>query len=101
MVYRSRMTFPKRMESIDLEYSTLSDALETIQSLIDRYGPDAVILEYDADYSDNKYLAVSVKVPETDEEMARRIKEEERWEAEKTARDRVEFERLKAKFGDK
>jgi hypothetical protein len=46
-------------------------------------------------------LAVSVKVPETDMEMTRRIREEERWEADKTARDRVEFERLKAKFGDK
>ena len=44
---------------------------------------------------------MSIKVPETDEEMARRIREEERWEAEKTARDRAEFERLKAKFGDK
>ena len=100
MVYRNRMMFPKRMESIDLEYSTLSDALETIQSLIDRYGPDAVILEYEDQYSENKYLAVSVKVPETDMEMARRIAEEERWEAEKTTRDRAEFERLKAKFGE-
>jgi hypothetical protein len=99
MVDRNRMMFPKRLESLDLEYSTLSDALDTIQCLIDRHGPDAMIREYE-DYSENKYLAVSIKVPETDEEMTRRIKEEERWEAEKTARDRVEFERLKAKFGE-
>jgi len=95
------MMSPKRIESLDLEYSTLSDALDTIQCLIDKYGPDAAILEYEDQYSDNKYLAVSIKVPETDEEMARRIREEERWEADKTARDRAEFERLKAKFGDK
>jgi hypothetical protein len=37
---------------------------------------------------------------ETDYEMTKRIGKEERWEAEKTARDRVEFERLKAKFGE-
>ena len=96
-VNRERMMSLRRMGTLDLEYSTLIDALDTIQCLIDKYGPDAMICEYDADYSDNKYLAVSVKVPETDQEMARRIKEEERWEAEKTARDRVEFERLKAK----
>jgi len=101
MVNRERMMSPRRMETLDLDYSTLSSALETIQCLIDKYGPDAMICEYDADYSDNKYLAVSVKVPETDQEMAKRIREEERWEADMTARDRVEFERLKAKFGDK
>jgi hypothetical protein len=90
------------MESLDLDCSTLGSALETIQSLIDRYGPDAMICEYEDQYnSENKYLAVYVKVPETDQEMAKRIREEERWEADKTARDRVEFERLKAKFGDK
>jgi hypothetical protein len=100
MVNRERLMVSKRMESLDLDCSTLGSALETIQCLIDKYGPDAMICEYE-DYSDNKYLAVSVKVPETDEEMARRIREEERWEADKTARDRAEFERLKAKFGDK
>jgi hypothetical protein len=100
MAYRNRMMFPKRMESLDLDCSTLSSALETIQCLIDKYGPDATICEYEDHYS-VKYLAVYVKVPETDQEMAKRIREEERWEADKTARDRVEFERLKAKFGDK
>jgi len=90
------------METLDLDCSTLSDALETIQSLIDRYGPDAIMIyDYEELYSENKYLALYVEVPETDQEMARRIKEEERWESEKTARDRAEFERLKAKFGDK
>jgi hypothetical protein len=101
MVNRNRLNVLKRMEGLDLDCSNLSSALETIQSLIDKYGPNATICEYDADYSDNKYLVVSVKVPETDMEMTRRIAEEERWEADKTARDRKEFERLKAKFGDK
>jgi hypothetical protein len=100
-VNRERLMVLKRMESLDLDCSTLGSALETIQCLIDKYGPDAMICEYNAGYSDDKYLAVSVKVPETDQEMAKRIREEEQWEANKTARDRAEFERLKAKFGDK
>jgi hypothetical protein len=100
MVNRNRLNVPKRMERFYLDCSTLSSGLETIQYLIDKYGPDAMICEHE-DYSDSKYFAVSVNVPETDMEMTRRIAEEERWEADKTARDRKEFERLKAKFGDK
>ena len=47
MVYRNRMMFTKRMESLDLDCSTLDSALETIQCLIDKHGPNAVILEYE------------------------------------------------------
>ena len=36
----------------------------------------------------------------SDEAMARRIKNEEIWEANQAERDRKEFARLKAKFGE-
>ena len=84
---------------VDIKYRTLKVALEHIQYLISEYGEDAEITTYQEQWSDREYLGVYIKRLETDEEMARRIAEEKRWDAQQARRDREEFERLKAKFG--
>jgi hypothetical protein len=99
-VYRERKMIRAHTGSdVDIKWGTLKDALEKIQDLIAEYGEDAEIDTYQERYSDTEYLGVYVHRPETDEEMKRRIAEEEKWDAQQARRDREEFERLKAKFG--
>ncbi|CAB4122964.1 hypothetical protein UFOVP29_123 [uncultured Caudovirales phage] len=82
-----------------LEWLTLKKAAEQIQRLISLYGEDAEIRMRGEDYSDREYLAVYQNRLETDKELARRIQEEEDWEARQAKRDADDYARLKAKFG--
>ena len=83
---------------LDLEYLTLKDASARIQELIARYGEDANIKMRSEPYSDSEYLGIYAARAETDQEMARRIAQEEKWAKEQEERDRRDFERLSAKF---
>jgi len=98
-VNRNRKTVELCATDLDLEYRTLARARDIIQELIESYGPDAKIDKCQADYSDREYLTVMIKRPETDEEMASRIRKEEHYEAKAAERDLAEFERLKKVFG--
>jgi hypothetical protein len=100
-VNRERKKVWREATSLDMEFSSLDSVIAELQSYRNQYGAHTRIEKRHYDYSDRVYYAVMCERDETDQEMARRIREEERWEADKAARDRVEFERLKAKFGDK
>ena len=99
MVNRERKITTTPAESLDLEYKTLQSARDLLDELIAEYGPTAKIEYHQQPWSDESYLYVFQNCPETDEEMATRIALEEKWEADRDARDRKEFERLQAKFG--
>jgi hypothetical protein len=86
---------------IHLEYGTLKQAAECIQHLIEKYGEEAMILLRQEDYSNSEYQGVYVKRLETDQEMTRRIQEEEEWEALQARREAEDYARLKAKFEGK
>ena len=86
---------------VDLDYDTLKRAAERIQHLISLYGEDAQIKKRQEAYSDYEYLGVYTNRLETDQEMSRRIREEEEQEARQAKRDADDYARLKAKFGDK
>jgi hypothetical protein len=101
-VNRKRKTISAYTGSgVDLEYDTLKAAAERIQELISLYGEDAQIRMRGEDYSDREYLAVYQNRLETDKELARRIQEEEDWEARQARRDADDYARLKAKFETK
>lgn len=99
MVNRERKITTTPAESVDLEYTTLQSARDQLDALIAEYGPTAEIKPYQAPWTDTEYLYVFQNHTETDEQMAERIANEERWEAAQDERDRKEYERLQAKFG--
>ena len=96
---RERKMVSREVSTLDVDYRSLGSLLEDIQNLISQYGAEAQVEKRPYSYSDGEYVAVLAVLPETDEEMARRIAKEEHWQAQQALRDRAEFERLKAKFG--
>jgi hypothetical protein len=99
-VNRERKKIEREVSSFDIEYMSVDHVIEAMISFKKQYGGNARFLEERHAYSDGHYIALCVEVFETDEEMAKRIALEERWAAEDAERDRKEFERLKAKFGN-
>ena len=100
-VNRERKTISAYTGSdLDLDYDTLKEAAERIQHLISLYGESARIEKRQESYSDYEYLAVYQDRLETDEEMDKRIREEEQREAWQAKREAEEYARLRAKFGD-
>lgn len=77
MVDRERKTIHTPMESLNIQYETLMSACYILQRLVHKYGPDAIIDIFQYPYSENQVLYVYAKRLETDEEMVRRIAQEE------------------------
>lgn len=74
---------------------------ETLGELIALYGPDASIETVTGSYGDSDYAAVFTKRDETDYEMAARLANEATYAKIREDRERAEFEKLRAKFGNK
>jgi hypothetical protein len=98
-VNRNRKMIKVFATTIDLEGITLNKALERIQEYVADYGDTAFIDTYQYSYDDTEYLAIYQRRLETDEEMATRIADDEKWERQSGEQDRADYERLKAKFG--
>lgn len=94
-----RKKVKREVATLDIDYSTVAEAIRELQSVAEYAGNDALIERSQYDYGDGEYWAITAMFDETDEQMRKRIAEEERWEAEQAERDRRDFERLKAKFG--
>lgn len=88
-------------EQVDLELN-LSDALLLITKLINTYGADAKLEGFTERYSDSdqKYLHVVVKEPESDEQMNSRIENMTKYQAARDKFEREEYARLAAKFSN-
>ena len=100
MVDRTRKTIRAYTGyDVDIDGGTLKDAMAEIQYLIETYGEDAEIDTYTPAYSDSEYLGIYAKRPETDEEMANRIADEEQREAWLAQHRAMLSRRLKKKFG--
>lgn len=98
-VYRGRKAVWREVTSLYLDFENIVDVIATLERYRAEYGDACRIQKRDYEYEDGFYYAVMCESDETDAEMTRRIANEERWEAERLARERAEFERLKAKFG--
>lgn len=78
------------------ECKTLKEVLEVVGDLIKRFGGDAEV-EFDSGYNNiSESLLVYKEREETDSEYSYRIKQEQK----KVDKERKEYERLKAKFGE-
>lgn len=99
-VNRERKTVRKRVATVDVNYVTLGTLLKDVQDAIGQWGENAFVEEYQHSYSDDSsYGGIFSDVLETDEEMATRIADEERWADAQEKRDQKDYARLKAKFG--
>ena len=98
-VNRERKMIEVEYTSIDFEYNTLDEAIKRLLKYREDVGGDAQFAIRQYDYSDNTYLALMTKRPETDAEMAKRIAGEERWAARREQQEREDYERLAKKFG--
>jgi len=98
-VNRERKKVWREVTSLDMEYMSLDSVIAELQSYRNQYGAHTRIEKRQYDYSDGEYYAVMCERDETDYEMTKRIGKEERWEAEKTARDLAELARLKKQYG--
>ena len=92
---------PKQMRmervygELDLEQK-LPALIEHLQTLLERYGPDA---EIDADYDgDRKEYYLYYPREETDAEEANREAEAARWAKMREKNERIQYPALKAKF---
>jgi hypothetical protein len=93
-VNRERLTTWCEAESVYWDHVSLGYVARIVANLIDKYGPDAELVHTHEQYDDAYYFAVTVERPETDEEMAARIRREELEEDQ----ERRTFERLKKKY---
>lgn len=82
----------------DWDGCTLKQIQGYIADLILQYGDDAYVKYVQDPYSDDKYQHVFSVEPETDEEMAKRIAQEMKWENEAAKRELRQYQMLQAKF---
>jgi len=101
MVDRNRKSHMQFKDSFDISFSRLGYVLKQIQTAIKFYGPDAELRKYNELYDDGEYIGIFAMTPETDQEMAKRIAQEEGRESAAEAREKAEFERLEKKYGGK
>lgn len=79
---------------------TLQTFRDDIDDWIKQYGPNAYFYLEPHHYDDGEKLVIKAVREETDEEYAIRMKRYEEYRLSKEEKDRKEFERLKAKFGE-
>lgn len=97
-VSRNRGKVWREKESISLDYTSLEDLRDEINSAISAYSDKAEVRKTSIPYSDSEYYAIFAEEDETDEEMVERIQAEEYREKSREAYELQQYELLKAKF---
>lgn len=92
-VWRDKQTCDFDGYSVDAVISRLSDIKE-------EFGGNARFDLHTYDWEDKEYLFIQVEEEETDEECASRLKQEAYYKELKDKREREEYQRLQAKFGE-
>lgn len=98
-VNRERKMVEAEYTGINFEYNTIEEVIRRLLKYRKEVGGDAWFAIRHHIYSDDTYLALMIKRPETDAEMAQRIAIEEYAAAKTEKAERQEFERLQKKFG--
>ena len=89
----------KEVTTLDIDGYLLKDVVKSLTELLAEYGDEAQVSKESYRYDDGWYMALLKPTPETDAEMAERIGLEQSAQRARDTRDRLEFERLQAKFG--
>lgn len=110
MVFKAnleRLMVSKMQDTLFDRWSTvtLKEVMELAASKIELYGEDATVELTTEEYDDTVRAYIFKMIPETDDEMEKRIKNELVWEKEykdrEDKKDAEEYARLKAKFENK
>ena len=97
-VKRERVMVRRTCGDLYLEHKSVRGLIEELQGYLDEYG-DSARIECETDsYGDTSWFVTTEEL-ESEEEMLARVKHEEYWEKHALERERLEYERLKAKFG--
>ena len=115
MVFLALFTIPVRLKDNEMTKITKAFTVEErvtidcvdlrtfrneIDEWIKQYGPNAFFTFQPHRYYDNDVLVLKAVREETDEEYAIRMKSNEEYRLAQEEKDRKEYERLKAKFGE-
>lgn len=85
---------------ISIDCVSLESFRIEIDEWIKQYGPNTYFSLEPNGYGDGENLVIKVKREETDEEYAIRMKNNEEYRLAQEEKDRKEYERLKAKYGE-
>lgn len=85
---------------ISIDCVSLESFRIEIDEWIKQYGPNTYFSLEPNGYGDGENLVIKVKREETDEEYAIRMKTNEEYRLAQEEKDRKEYERLKAKYGE-
>ena len=99
-VNRERKVVPVEVTQLYIDGDTIKDVIAHLQKMALSYGESAIISKEREPYSDNTYLGVFVDRPETDEEMNKRIAQEEVWAKRHADARRQQYEALKKEFDE-
>lgn len=98
VVNRERKTVKREIGELDVDYCTAMEVIDVLNGYIQSHGDAVKLYEETRDYSDSKYISVTVLAPEDDHQYAKRVEVEEHYAALNEERERKEFERLRNKF---
>jgi hypothetical protein len=101
MVDKTRKMVGREIGSVYLEGYTVVEAISMLQDKLKTYGDTLYIDKVYGTYGDSDYIAFFENVPETDDQLAARIRNEEASEENSRAWELKQYEALKAKYGDK
>lgn len=100
MVNRERKIVKREIGELDVDYCTAEEVIDVLKGYIQSHGDAVKLYVEDRDYGDYKYISVTIMAPEDDKQYAKRVEQEEYYAALNEERERKEFERLQAKFGN-
>lgn len=89
----------KEVGSLTVSYTSANSLIEEIRGYQKLYGEDLKVDKVQEAYSDYEYVALFANRPETDAEYNERIARETEREENQQTRDKREYERLKAMYG--
>lgn len=88
--------------TLDFIYMSIDSAIDMLTDIKKRHGGDTIInYDYVYNYDDNKHYYYEVYRPETDDEMNKRIVNENRVIEERKIRDFNLYKELELKYKDK
>lgn len=101
--HTARLQIWETRTTLDFDGDTLEVAVARLAAALEDYGPTARIFEEESEWSDSdrRYLRVKTLRDETDAEYDLRQERLAREVRGREARERAEYERLRALFGDR
>jgi hypothetical protein len=95
----TRQMLMKEVDILDFDNYHLKDLIKTLTDLLAEHGDEALVSKVQKHYEDGWYIALMKPTLETDEEFASRLRRVAHNRQMAEVREREEYKRLTAKFG--